>query len=87
MVNEKIKKMIEEGKIKIRVKKAGMYQYQTFVVKIVEFGSRNSVELFLDKILEIKESERIANEIGIPIHTKNVTVFPDGCGVKDFIVD
>lgn len=87
MINKKTKELIREGKIRIRVKKAGMYQYQTFIVKTVPFGNKNSVELFLDKILEITESEKIANDIGIPVHTKNIKVFPKSQGAKDFIID
>lgn len=87
MINEKTKGLIRKGKIKIRVKKAGMYQYQTFMVKTVPFGNKNTVELFLDKILEIAESEKIANDLGIPIHTKNTKIFPKGKGAKDFIID
>jgi len=87
MINEKIKKLMKEGRIRIRVKKAGMYQYQLFVVKTVPYGNKNSVELFLDKLLEIAESEKIANDIGIPVHTKNNRIFPKGYGAKDFIID
>ncbi|MGC8688363.1 MAG: hypothetical protein ACP5RQ_03125 [Candidatus Micrarchaeia archaeon] len=85
-MNEKIQKIIKDGKIKIRVKRSGMYQQQTFSIKYINIGNEKYVELFLDKALDAKEIQRVADEIGLPVESSDNKAFPKGKGAVDFLV-
>jgi hypothetical protein len=85
-MNERIQRIIKEGKIKIRVKRSGMYQQQTFSVKYIDIGNEQYVELFLDKTLDVKEIQKVADEIGLPIESSDNKAFPKGKGAVDFII-
>ena len=85
MVAEQIGRILKEGSIKIRVKRTGMFQVQTFTVRDVKFGSDYFYELYIDKVVELPELERIANEIGIAVEASNGRVFPEGKSAKDFL--
>ena len=43
------------------------------------------MELFLDRLLDRSELQRVANEIGLPIEAENGRAMPEGKGEKDFI--
>jgi hypothetical protein len=85
MVDERAKRIIAEGSIRIKVKRTGMYQFQIFKVKRVRLGADQFVELFLDRVLDRSEIQRLANELGLPVEAENGRALPDGMGEKDFI--
>ena len=86
MPTETAIRIIKDGGIRLKVKRSGMLQFQNFVVKRVSAGMDKSfVELYLDRVLDMKEVERISNETGLPVETQNGRVFPAGFGVKDFV--
>jgi len=85
MVNERALQIIKDGSTKIRVWRTGMLQLQTFTVKRVKIGQQEFVELFLPKILDRTELQKVANDIGLPIEAENGRAMPDGKGEKDFI--
>lgn len=63
-----------------------MLQFQNFVIRRVSAGKdQQFVELYLDRVLDMKEVERVANETGLPVETQNGRLFPTGLGVRDFI--
>ncbi|MGC8571933.1 MAG: hypothetical protein ACP5RI_02830 [Candidatus Micrarchaeia archaeon] len=80
-----ISRILKDKKIKIRVNRSGIYQLQTFSVKYVEFGNEQFVELFLDKVLDVKELQRVADEVGLPVESQSGRAFPKGKGAKDFL--
>ncbi len=84
MPNEKAKEAIKAGGISIRIKRAGMLQFQTFKVRRITLGSEQFVELYLPKIVDISELHRIANEFDLPVEAENGRAFPEGKGAKDF---
>jgi len=84
--DEKIKKLMNEGKIKIRVKIAGMYELRTFSVVYRNVGSEQYITLYLEKPLNIEEMQRVANEMNLPVESGEHRVFPAGKGAVDFIV-
>jgi hypothetical protein len=85
MLSEQAKAIIKEGSVRVRVKRAGMLQFQIFTVKRVKAGQDEFVELWLDRVIDMSELERLANELGLPIETQNGRAFPEGKGAKDFI--
>lgn len=82
---EQAKKILQEGGIKIRLRRAGMFQFQTFAVRRVKHGQGEFAELFLDKVIDMPELLRIANETGLPVESQNGRAFPEGKGAKDFL--
>jgi hypothetical protein len=86
MLNEKAMGIIKQGSISIRIKRAGMLQFQTFKIRRIVLGKEQFVELYLPKIVDISELHRIANELGLPVEAENGQAFPEGKGAKDFII-
>jgi len=85
MLSEKARQIIKDGSIRVKVKRAGMLQFQIFTVKNVSIGNEKFVELFLDKVIDLSELNRLAEELGLPIETQNGRAFPKGTGANDFI--
>ncbi len=84
-LSEGAKGIIKAGRVQARVKRAGMLQFQVFVVKRVKVGSEEFVELYLNKVIDMSEITRLANELGLPVETENGRAFPNGKGAKDFV--
>ena len=84
-LSDTAKKVLAQGSVKIRVMRSGMLQQMTFVIKRVQFGKDYTTELFLDRVIDMSELQRIANEIGLPVETQNGKAFPEGRGAKDFV--
>lgn len=85
LISEEASRILRDGRVRIRVKRAGMLQYQVFKVRKVRAGQGEFVELFLDRIIDISELQRVANETGLPAEAENGRAFPEGKGAKDFI--
>lgn len=85
IVEESVKKILRDGRIKVRVKRAGMLQFQVFVVKRVKAGKEQFAELFLNRVIDIAELQRLANELGLPVEAENGRAFPEGKGARDFL--
>jgi hypothetical protein len=85
MVSQTAKKIIADGSIRVKVTRSGMMQYKVFKIKKVYIGKDYYLELFLDRILEMKELQRVANETGLPVEVENGKAFPEGTGAKDFL--
>ncbi len=77
--------IIKKGEIKVRVRRAGMMQFVLLKIRRVDIGREKSVELYTDRMLELSEMTRIAEETGLPVEAENGKVFPAGKGAKDFI--
>jgi hypothetical protein len=84
LISETAQKILNEGKLRIRVKRAGMLQFQVFTVKRIKHGETHFVELFLPKVIDLSELLRLAKELGLPIEAENGRAFPEGTGAKDF---
>ncbi len=85
-MEEKARRILEIGSIKVRVSRSGMLQQLTFKVKKVRLGQYEFVELYVGRVLEMGELKRVAKETGLPVESENGTAFPEGTGAKDFIV-
>ncbi len=83
---ESLPNIMKKKEVRVRVKNGGMYQFILFRPVLVEFGKAKSLELLSERNIEIREAERVANELGVPVHTKNCKVFPKGKGMKDFLI-
>ncbi len=84
-ISEVAKRTIAEGKARVRVKRAGMLQFVVFEVRRVKIGSTHFVELYVNRVIDSNELERVANEVGLPIEAENGRAFPEGMGAKDFL--
>lgn len=77
--------ILSAGHARVRVKRAGMFQYMVFKVKRVRIGMGEFVELYSERMLDASELARVANETGLPVEAETHRAFPDGTGAKDFI--
>lgn len=84
-LSENASRILKDGSIRIRLHRAGMFQFQTFAVRRVKYGGGEFVELYLDKVIEMSELLRIANETGLPVESQNGRAFPEGKGAKEFM--
>jgi len=86
MVGDAARKIISDGSVRIRVRRSGMLQFQVFKIKKVAAGKDDYfVELFLDRVIDMSELQRVANETGLPVEAENGRAFPEGKGAKDFL--
>lgn len=65
MVDEKALGIIRNGGSRIKVKRSGMYQFLVFKIKRIPAGKDYTVELFVDRVLEMSELQRVAKETGL----------------------
>lgn len=86
MVDERAMGIVKAGRVRLRVQRAGMLQFKVFTIKKMPFGKDDYyVELFLDRVIDMSELQRVANETGLPVEAENGRAFPDGKGAKDFL--
>ncbi len=76
--------VIRQGSVKLRVNRSGMFQQITFTVRKVKLGNIEYVELFTDRIIELAELAKIAEEVGLPAEASNGRAFPKGTAATDF---
>ncbi len=84
VISDYAKKILQEGSARIKVKRSGMLQFQVFKVKRVKLGNEEFAELFLDRVIDVSELVRLANEVGLPVEAENGRAFPNGTAAKDF---
>ncbi|MEM3400318.1 MAG: hypothetical protein QXP42_05800 [Candidatus Micrarchaeia archaeon] len=77
--------ILKNGKVKIRVKRSGMYQQIEFVVERINSPMGIYPVLKTDKFIDLSEGVRIAEELMLPVKTKNGVFFPRGKGAGDFV--
>jgi hypothetical protein len=77
--------ILKEGRIKARVKRAGMLQVLTFEIKRVTQGNISFPELYVKRMIDLNELTRLAKEFGLPVEAENGRAFPEGTGAMDFI--
>ena len=86
MLDERARRIIQEGSVKLRVKRSGMLQLMTFTIKHVSLGGSSFVELYTNRVIEMGELQRLAAETGLPVEAEGKRAFPTGKGAKDFIL-
>lgn len=84
-IGEAAMRAIVEGRARVRVRRAGMLQFVVLEIRRVKIGGAQFVELYVDRVIDSKELERVANEIGLPVEAENGRAFPEGTGAKDFL--
>ncbi len=70
--------------LKIRLKRSGMYQIIPFRLHFEDSPAGKVPYLKCEKIIDMPELERIAQEYSFPIWAKNGKAFPKGTGAHDF---
>ena len=76
--------ILRAGKVDLRARHAGIYQFREFTVKRVPSPVGAFPVLFLDKLIDASECVRLAEETQLPIQTRNGLFFPKGKASKDF---
>lgn len=80
--------ILKQGSVvKAHIKIAGILQLHTFVLgsKKTAFGEIPVLSPEKKITLPITEALKVANQLGIPVHSSSGLVFPTGKSVKDFI--
>jgi hypothetical protein len=86
MLGDAARKIISDGSVRLRVRRSGMLQFQVFKIKKIPAGKDDYfVELFLGKVIDMSELQRVANDTGLPVEAENGRAFPEGKGAKDFL--
>ena len=84
ILSGKAQEVLRQGSIKLRVNRGGMFQQITFKTKIARLGNIEYSELFTDRLIELSELAKIAEEIGLPVESPNGKAFPKGTSAADF---
>ena len=79
-----IMEILKKGKVDIKVRRAGVIQFQEFIVRRGMSPAGEYPYLFIDKFVDLSELIRIAEEYQLPVVAKNGSVFPKGKMAKDF---
>lgn len=79
-----LEEVLRNGKGEYRVHRKGMFQRIIFTVKIIKEPYGEYPVLFTDRIIDMKEAIRLAEELQIPVFTPNGNAFPKGKSGKDF---
>jgi hypothetical protein len=80
-----LEEILKNGKGEFRVHRKGMFQRIVFTVKIIKEPYGEYPVLFTDRVIDINEGVRLAEELQIPIEIPNGKVFPKGKSGKDFV--
>ena len=83
-ISEKARDAIIKGSLKIRVTRNGIIQQITFTVKRVALGNVTYAELATERLIDISELSRIADDMGLPVEAQNGRAFPKGTSATDF---
>jgi hypothetical protein len=84
-LSETAKTALRDGKIKIKITRAGMIQVHTLVVKRVKLGNSEFAELYIDRLVDAGALAKAANEAGLPVEAKNGRAFPSGTSATDYV--
>ncbi|MDE1861053.1 MAG: hypothetical protein KGH72_05065 [Candidatus Micrarchaeota archaeon] len=85
-LSAKAKQAMSIGSMKIRVLRNGMLQQLTFRIRRVTQANITYTELYTERLVDISELTRVANEIGLPVEAQNGKAFPNGTSAGDFIL-
>jgi len=77
--------ILKTGKAELRVHRKGMFQRIIFTVKIINEPYGKYPVLFTDRVIDLSEAVRLAEELQIPVETPNGRIFPRGKSGKDFV--
>jgi len=84
MAAEKQSEALSKGEINVRVKRAGMFQVLTFKLARKETPVGKVPYLVLDRLLDMSELVRVAEECQLPVESPACRVFPRGKKESDF---
>jgi hypothetical protein len=82
---EKQKEALQKGEISVRVKRSGMYQVLSFRLVRKDMPLGKVPYLTLDRMLDLSELVRIAEEYQLPVESPVGKVFPRGKKETDFL--
>lgn len=85
MLSDSAKAALKAGEARVRLKRIGMMQFVVFKIRRIKLGGGEFPVLHSEKVIELGELQRVADEIGLPISSQDRTAFPEGTGAKDFL--
>ena len=85
MGTEKQKEALLKGGISVRVKRSGMFQVLDFRLERKDTPLGKVPYLTLDRMLDLSELVRIAEEYQLPVESPSGRVFPRGKKETDFL--
>lgn len=77
--------ILKQGSAELRVHRKGMFQRIVFTVKKVHEPYGVYPILSTDRMVDLKEAVRLAEELQIPIELPHGKIYPRGKSGKDFI--
>ncbi len=77
-------RLVRMGVYRIRIRRSGMYQIIPFRIEFEDSPTGKVPYLKFDKIIDMQEIEKLAQEYNFPICVKNGRAFPKGKGANDF---
>ncbi|RLG18412.1 hypothetical protein DRN67_04215 [Candidatus Micrarchaeota archaeon] len=83
--NPLARQALEKGEIEVRVRRSGVFQKLDLELKRFPAGGAQYVALCTDKIIDVGELVRVAEEVGLPVFARNGKVFPRGKRASDFV--
>ena len=83
-ISEKSLGIAKGGAYRARVLRGGMFQNFTFTIKKERSGNIEYTVLYTNRMIDISELMRIAEETGLPVVAENGRAFPKGSSATDF---
>ncbi|VVB73159.1 Uncharacterised protein [uncultured archaeon] len=80
-----LEQILENGSAELRIHRKGMFQRVLFTVKKVHEPYGTYPMLFTDRVIDLKEAVRIAEELRIPVEIPHAKVYPRGKAGNDFV--
>ena len=77
--------IIDKGSAELRVHRKGMFQRIIFTLKRIKEPYGEYPMLSTDRIIDLKEQVRLAEELQIPVETPHAKVYPRGKSGNDFV--
>ncbi|MFH1285026.1 MAG: hypothetical protein ABIH99_00410 [Candidatus Micrarchaeota archaeon] len=78
-------RILEDGKVELKVLRSGTIQFEEFKVKRIPSPAGAYAVLEVDKIIDMAELARLAEECQLPIFAKNAKMFPPGTSSRNFL--
>jgi len=77
--------ILKAGQAELRVHRKGMFQRIVFIVKRIHEPYGDYPMLSTDRVVDLKEAVRLAEELQIPVEIPHGKIYPRGKGGKDFV--
>ena len=80
-----LEQILKQGSAELRIHRKGMFQRILFTIKKVHEPYGDYPMLFTDRIVDLKEAVRIAEELQVPVEIPHSKIYPRGKAGSDFV--